>query len=160
MEEIWSDVLGYEGKYLVSDEGGIKLLPNNKYRKERLLKPTTWGGYKKIALTKDGKRKYYWVHRLVWEAFNGPIPEELEIDHIDGNPSNNSLYNLRAVDHLTYMSNPVTIERKRRFTDWEKKKRNREHSLRYYYEHREEQLERHKKWYQKYKSAKDTTKLN
>lgn len=112
MEEIWLDVLGYEGKYQVSDEGRVKLLPNNKYRKERILKPTTWGGYKKIALTKDGKRKYYWVHRLVWEAFNGQMPEGMEIDHIDGNPSNNSFDNLRAVDHLTNMSNPVTRERR------------------------------------------------
>ena len=148
-------MIGYEGTYQASDGGRVKKLANGKYGKEYILKPTSWDKYRKIAFTKDGDRKYYWVHRLVWEAFYGPIPEGMEIDHIDGNPSNNSLSNLRAVDHKTNMNNPITKKRKRMLTDCEKKKRNRECSLRYYYKHREKQLQRHKEWYQKHKSAKN-----
>jgi hypothetical protein len=32
---------------------------------------------------------------MIWEAFNGPIPDGMEIDHKDRNPSNNKLSNLR-----------------------------------------------------------------
>lgn len=50
-------------------------------------------GYWKITI--DGK--VYGVHRLLWEQANGPIPQGYVIDHIDRNPLNNDLSNLRAV---------------------------------------------------------------
>lgn len=46
-----------------------------------------------------GLNKKFLVHRVVWECFNGPIPENLDIDHIDGNPKNNSLDNLQPLTH-------------------------------------------------------------
>ena len=42
-------------------------------------------------------RKYYRVHRLVYETLMGDIPQELTIDHIDANPQNNSIENLRIL---------------------------------------------------------------
>ena len=42
-------------------------------------------------------RKYYRVYRLIWETFNNNIPDNLTIDHIDGNKTNNSLNNLRLL---------------------------------------------------------------
>lgn len=51
---------------------------------------------------------HYSAHRLVWEAFNGPIPEGMVIDHIDGNRSNNALSNLRLVTQSENMSNAQT----------------------------------------------------
>ena len=111
MKELFKDVLGWEGKYQASNTGKIKSLGNEKTRKEKILQPRKWKSYEKIYLSKDGKRFGYQVHRLIWEAFNGPIQKGMEIDHIDGNPSNNRLENLRAVSHQTNMLNPITIER-------------------------------------------------
>jgi hypothetical protein len=44
------------------------------------------------------KGKAYPAHRVIWEMFNGPIPEGLFIDHIDRDKLNNKLDNLRLVD--------------------------------------------------------------
>lgn len=41
--------------------------------------------------------KVYLLHRLIWRYFNGAITQGLVIDHIDGNPKNNRIDNLRMV---------------------------------------------------------------
>lgn len=48
----------------------------------------------------DGVSKVKKVHRIVWEAFNGTIPENLEIDHIDGRRYHNDLKNLQLLSHM------------------------------------------------------------
>lgn len=54
------------------------------------------------------------LHRLVAEAFI-PNPQGLpEIDHIDGNPSNNAASNLRWCTHRQNIRNPITISRMRK----------------------------------------------
>lgn len=58
--------------------------------------------------------KIVYVHRLVYEAFKGEIPEGLEIDHIDGNKHNNNPDNLRVVTRKENMCNPVTITKLKR----------------------------------------------
>jgi hypothetical protein len=41
--------------------------------------------------------KNYLAHRIIWCLFNGNIDESLNIDHIDGNPLNNKIDNLRLI---------------------------------------------------------------
>jgi hypothetical protein len=57
-------------------------------------------GYLKLKLTNDGhKRVHLWMTRLVYVAFNGSIPEKMEVDHLDGDRLNNRLENLILVTH-------------------------------------------------------------
>lgn len=51
-----------------------------------------------------GINKSIAVHRIVW-ALHFPISEDKVIDHIDGNPWNNKIENLRAVDMKTNSRN-------------------------------------------------------
>ena len=44
------------------------------------------------------KSKFYKAHRIAWLLTHGSWPKEM-IDHIDGNPSNNKLNNLRDVNN-------------------------------------------------------------
>jgi HNH endonuclease len=48
---------------------------------------------------RQGSKKLY-LHRLVWQLFNGEIPADREIDHINGNRSDNTIENLRLVTRL------------------------------------------------------------
>jgi HNH endonuclease len=50
-------------------------------------------------------QQHHYVHRLVLETFVGLAPEGCECDHIDRNPSNNNLENLRWVSHYDNMKN-------------------------------------------------------
>lgn len=45
------------------------------------------------------------IHRAVWELVNGKIPDNFVIDHIDGDPLNNKIENLRCVTTLTNSRN-------------------------------------------------------
>lgn len=112
MEEIWKDIVGYEGLYQVSNLGRVKSLGNGNSNasKEKILKPGANGkGYSFINLCKDGKAKNYHIHRLVLMAFN-PVEnmENLEVDHIDTNPSNNILENLRWTTHKENCNNSLS----------------------------------------------------
>lgn len=46
-----------------------------------------------VRLCADGVE--LWAHRVIWELANGPIPEGMDIDHINGDRSDNRLQNLR-----------------------------------------------------------------
>lgn len=50
-------------------------------------------GYKLITINGSSKL----IHRIVCEAFNGPIPEGYVVNHIDGDKANNNIENLEAI---------------------------------------------------------------
>ena len=54
-------------------------------------------GYAGFNFTVDGKQKSGTVHRFIWEAFNGPIPNGMTIDHISGDKTDNRLSNLQLL---------------------------------------------------------------
>lgn len=95
----WRDVPGYEGLYQVSNTGVVKSLGNGgSHKSSRFLDQTdTVRGHLHVALYKNGKRKYHYVHVIEWAAFNGPIPPGMQVNHIDENPKNNNLSNLNLM---------------------------------------------------------------
>lgn len=119
-QEVWRPIDGFEGLYEVSNlglvrsfdryvnrNGGIGLL------KGRILKPgMSRVGYLHVVLCKDDKRTTFKVHRLVYEAFNGQIPEGMEINHIDEDKSNNRLENLNLMTHKENVNWGTCIERR------------------------------------------------
>lgn len=92
MEEVWKDAPGFD--YRVNNKG-VVVNSSGKVIKDRPKNKTS--KYRRINLCKDGKKYSFSVHRLVWEAFNGPIPEGMQVNHIDENPENNSLDNLNLM---------------------------------------------------------------
>ena len=104
MIEEWKDIPGYEGSYQVSNLGRVKSVPRKVPYKGgpsyALLKGKIMSlsvekdGYLVVALSKKGARKMHKVHRLVAAAFIGGEHRGLQINHIDGDKSNNSVDNL------------------------------------------------------------------
>lgn len=98
-EEIWVKVPGSE-KYEVSDRGNIRSLDFRRTGQVRLMKPgKDRNGYLYICLMENGKGRWHKVHRLVYEAFKGPIPEGFEINHLNEIKDDNRIENLEAVSH-------------------------------------------------------------
>ena len=103
MEE-WRDIKGYEGLYQVSSEGRVRSLDReiSDYRCSRtrlgiILRPCLAKGYFIVVLSKEGTHTCKLVHRLVYEAFNGEIPEGMQVNHIDEDKTNNRLDNLNLM---------------------------------------------------------------
>ena len=103
-EEIWKDIVGYEGLYQVSNIGNIRSLDREvPFMKTKTFKRgnikkqqahTADIRYRQLALSKNGKVNTFLVHRLVALAFLPKIENKDFVNHIDGNPSNNNVENL------------------------------------------------------------------
>lgn len=94
-------IKNYEGFYEVDELGNVFSLDRFDgwiNRKGKKLKPD-WNsaGYGRVTLSKSGKTKRFFIHRLVYEAYYGEIPKDLQVHHIDENKENNSIQNLELV---------------------------------------------------------------
>lgn len=104
MSESWAPVEGFEGYYEVSDAGRVRSLTRNVEGVDgrvtriqgKILKPSRMQtGHMWLALYRDGLPSYRAVYHLVLRAFVGPAPVGAEGCHRNGDPSNNSVANLR-----------------------------------------------------------------
>ena len=107
--ENWKPVVGYEGRYEVSDLGHVRSLDrkiivfrenDTAYVKRicgRLLRPGRGAnGYPTVAL---GRGNTCPVHVLVARAFLGPCPNRMEVLHADDDTQNAALSNLSYGTH-------------------------------------------------------------
>lgn len=92
---------------LVSDTGCVIRMASSRKKQncwqifpEKELRPTIAGsGYWAVNYKIEGTRHIAYVHRLVMEAFFGLNADRKEVNHIDGDKSNNTLSNLEWVTH-------------------------------------------------------------
>lgn len=103
MREIWKDIKGFEGVYMVSNLGRVKGLArissDNRDLPDRYLTGSKYSnGYCMVKLSLNGKRVRKSIHRLVAEAFI-PNPDGLPmINHKDEDKTNNKADNLEWCD--------------------------------------------------------------
>lgn len=121
--EIWKDIKGFEGYYQVSNMGNVRSLDrtvrhknhSSRFIKGKILKPgTETCGYSFVCLTKNTKRVYARVHRLVADAFIENKQKKHEVNHIDGNKQNNQVSNLEYATHSENMQHAVKTGLKNR----------------------------------------------
>jgi len=109
MEEIWKDVVGYEGYYKISNLGNVKNLKTGKINIPKSK------GYQTVTLYKDGVKKITTIHRLVAKAFI-PNPNNYDIvNHKDETKNNNRADNLEWCDEK-YNANYGTLQERKRAT--------------------------------------------
>lgn len=112
MEE--KDVYGFEKYYTVCTNGDIfskeRIVKNNGgevIKKRKKCSPINNGnGYFQVSMFNGKKWVKRYIHRLVAETFLG-FREGMEINHIDGNKSNNDVSNLEWVTHRENMIHAV-----------------------------------------------------
>lgn len=106
MEEEWKDVVGYEDCYEISNHGNVRSKErkthtygsrHRTFPSKQLIGYVNKKGYVIADLCKEGNRKSHSVHRLVAMAWLENPHERTQVDHIDRNPSNNMVSNLRWV---------------------------------------------------------------
>ena len=119
MIEVWKEINGFYGLYAVSNMGRIKsfdrILSLNGYIKRlkgKILKQQIFrNGYCAVHLSKNNIKKMYSVHRLVAQEFI-PTPqtsEKLEVNHKDGDKTNNNIDNLEWITHKKNMQHSQNI---------------------------------------------------
>lgn len=84
------EIKGWEGKYLIYNDGRVYSLISGKFLKPRI----TMDGYERVCLCEDGKRYEYRIHRLVAEAFLQNPNNLPQVNHKDFDRRNNNLDNL------------------------------------------------------------------
>ncbi len=104
MELEYIDVIGYEGLYKINKNGDIK----NK-RGQIKTNQIDKNGYQRVLLYKNSKAEGFLIHRLIATHFI-QNPDNLPlVDHIDGNPLNNDISNLRWCDRMLNNRNTLKI---------------------------------------------------
>ena len=92
---------GFEGRFAILENG----IPNSGHMVKQMV---SGKGYFTVMVRKHGEKiKRRFVHHLILETFVGPCPVKCQTDHIDRNPSNNRIENLRWVSRSVNMRNSV-----------------------------------------------------
>lgn len=93
-KEVWKKIPGYGGRYEVSNLGRVRSIHKSTGRVFILSQSTDKKGYCFVCLRSDGASKRYRVHRLVATAFIPNHENKPQVNHKDGDKSNNRADNL------------------------------------------------------------------
>jgi predicted ABC-class ATPase len=117
--------------YEISNLGNCRrLLKNGNYKEVNGSILTSGGGYRYVQLKRENKKTNLLFHHLVAKVFIGERPNNMVIDHIDRNPKNNNVSNLRYVSQLENCRNNARYHTDLKEKD-DKKKRHLELSNNY-----------------------------
>jgi hypothetical protein len=107
MNEIWKDVVDYEGLYQISNFGGFRRHPDKQGKQQKKPKPlkraisTNRLGYQYVDLCKNSVKAKKTVHQIVAAAFMPKFKYGMQLNHKDGDKINNHIDNLEiATFHL------------------------------------------------------------
>lgn len=110
-EEIWKDIVGFEGIYRISNQGRVMSL---RCGKTRIMKTFDEGkGYTNVHLHENKKGKNHRVSRLVAQHFLPDWDKSLQVDHINGVKTEDHVDNLRMV---TCSQNLRSFQKKKKGT--------------------------------------------
>jgi hypothetical protein len=99
MKQIWKVIAGYENLYEVNSCGKVRNAKTHKELKGKINNAS----YKRISLCKDGKSRYWLLHRLVAIAFIENSENKPIVNHKNGNTLDNTTENLEWVTHKENM---------------------------------------------------------
>lgn len=94
------DILEIDLHYRTSPTGEVKRRKTGRVLKHQICR----SGYHRVGICINGKRKMYSVHRLVAMRYLPVRNIDMEINHIDGDKSNNKVSNLEWVTHKENMA--------------------------------------------------------
>lgn len=107
----WRDIPDYEGLYQVSAAGEIRRIGTGRgVVRGRVLKQSAHKmGYRAVQLWANNTSRAFLVHRLVCAAFHGPIPPDHEVNHVNGDKTDNRAENLVYVTRIENMRHAFDI---------------------------------------------------
>lgn len=88
--EVWK-TLPYDSHYEISSAGRVREKSGQLRRITKIAK-----NYRAFTIGAPGSTRQFYLHRAVVESFHGPIPAGMWVRHLDGDPSNNAVWNLRT----------------------------------------------------------------
>lgn len=103
----------YEGIYAMAADGTVYRLVGNTGKPLPHPKPVkqhrSTTGYCLFQLSKNNKVKAHLAHRLIWTVLNGPLPEGLEINHMNGIRHDNRPENLEVCTRSENMRHKFNV---------------------------------------------------
>ena len=92
--ETWKDIYKYEGRYQISNLGRVKSFGRNN---PMIMKEKDIRGYKSVTLHDGERKRTIQIHRLVAMHFMSNPDNKPQVNHKDGDKSNNCVENLEWV---------------------------------------------------------------
>lgn len=120
-EVIWRTIPMFDNRFEASNLGDIRSVSFTTMRKHGrpytnkgrlLVQVQDKDGYKRVQLYVGNHRHFVPVHKLVYLAFYGNIPEELVIDHINNNRADNRPENLQVITNRANLQKDTWRHRK------------------------------------------------